>query len=80
MDAEASSTVTRRDFVRSVRLSGRVEAVEATTFDPPAGRAEQQSLVITSLVRPGSMVRAGDLVVEFDRQDQLKTRSIAGSS
>ena len=70
---EASSTVARRDFVKSVRLSGSVEAVEATTISTPrlAGQ-NNQSLVITSLVRPGTMVRAGDLVVEFDRQDQLK--------
>jgi HlyD family secretion protein len=70
---ESSSTVTRRDFVKSVRLSGSVEAVEATTISTPrlAGQ-NNQSLVITTLVRPGSMVRAGDLVVEFDRQDQLK--------
>jgi len=70
---ESSSTVTRRDFVKSLRLSGSVEAVEATTISTPrlAGQ-NNQSLVITSLVRPGTMVRAGDLVVEFDRQDQLK--------
>ena len=70
---ESSSTVTRRDFVKSIRLSGSVEAVEATTISTPrlAGQ-NNQSLVITTLVRPGSMVRAGDLVVEFDRQDQLK--------
>jgi multidrug resistance efflux pump len=70
---ESSTTVVRRDFVKSVRLSGSVEAVEATTISTPrlAGQ-NNQSLVITTLVRPGSMVRAGDLVVEFDRQDQLK--------
>jgi HlyD family secretion protein len=71
---ESSSTVIRRDFVRSIRLSGSVEAVEATTISTPrlAGQ-NNQSLVITTLVRPGTMVRAGDLVVEFDRQDQLKS-------
>ena len=70
---ESSSTITRRDFTRSVRLSGTVEAVEATTISTPrlAGQ-NNQSLVITRLVRPGSMVRQGDLIVEFDRQDQLK--------
>jgi HlyD family secretion protein len=70
---EASSTVNRRDFTRSVRLSGSVEAVEATTISTPrlAGQ-NNNSLVITQLVRPGSMVRQGDLIVEFDRQDQLK--------
>jgi HlyD family secretion protein len=71
---ESSSAVRKRDFVRSIRLSGSVEAVEATTISTPrlAGQ-NNQSLVITRLVRPGSMVRAGDLVVEFDRQDQMKS-------
>jgi HlyD family secretion protein len=71
---EASSAVSRRDFTRSIRLSGTVEAVEATTISTPrlAGQ-NNQSLVITTLVRPGSMVHKGDLIVEFDRQDQLKS-------
>jgi hypothetical protein len=49
---------------RSVRLSGTVEAVEATTISTPrlAGQ-NNQSLVITRLVRPGSMVLQGDLIV-----------------
>jgi HlyD family secretion protein len=70
---QTTATAARRDFVRSVRLSGTVEAVEATTVSTPrlAGQ-NNQSLVITRLVKPGSMVHAGDLVVEFDRQDQLK--------
>jgi HlyD family secretion protein len=70
---EASSTVKRRDFVKSLRLSGSVEAVQATTISTPrlAGQ-NNNSLVITSLVRPGTMVRQGDPIVEFDRQDQLK--------
>ena len=69
-----SSSISRRDFTKSVRLSGTVEAVEATTISTPrlAGQ-NNQSLVITRLVRPGSMVRKGDPIVEFDRQDQLKT-------
>jgi multidrug resistance efflux pump len=68
-----SSTVTRRDFVKSIRLAGSVEAVEATTISTPrlAGQ-NNQSLVITTLVRPGATVHQGDLIVEFDRQDQLK--------
>lgn len=71
---ETSSTVTRRDFTRTIRLSGTVEAVEATTVSTPrlAGQ-NNQSLVITHLVRPGSMVHKGDLIVEFDRQEQLKS-------
>jgi HlyD family secretion protein len=66
-------SVKRRDFVRSVRLNGTVEAVQATTISTPrlAGQ-NMPSLVITRLIRAGSIVRTGDLIVEFDRQDQLK--------
>ena len=71
---QASSTVTRRDFVRSMRLSGTVEAVQAVTISTPrlAGQTSSTSLVITRLIRPGTIVKPGDLIVEFDRQEQLK--------
>jgi multidrug efflux pump subunit AcrA (membrane-fusion protein) len=70
---DATVTVTRRDFVRSIRIAGTVEAVQATTVSTPrlAGQ-NSQSLDITHLVRPGRIVAKGDLIVEFDRQDQLK--------
>ena len=70
---QATVSVARRDFVRSVRLSGTVEAVQSTTIAAPrlAGPTAN-SLVITKLVRPGSTVSPGDLIVEFDRQDQIK--------
>jgi HlyD family secretion protein len=68
-----TSTVARRDFVRSVRLSGTVEAVQATTVSVPRLAGQNvPSLVITRLIRPGTMVHPGDLLVEFDRQEQLK--------
>ena len=69
---QGSVSVARRDFVRGVRLSGTVEAIQSTTIAAPrlAG-PNTQSLVITRLVRPGTTVQAGDLVVEFDRQQQL---------
>jgi multidrug efflux pump subunit AcrA (membrane-fusion protein) len=69
---QGAVTVARRDFVRAVRLSGTVEAIESTTIAAPRlSGPNTQSLVITRLVRPGSTVQAGDLVVEFDRQQQL---------
>ena len=70
---QGAVTVARRDFVRAVRLSGTVEAVQSTTIAAPrlAG-PNTQSLVITRLVRPGSTVQPGDLIVEFDRQEQIK--------
>jgi HlyD family secretion protein len=65
--------VKRQDFIRSLRLSGTVEAVEATTITTPrlAGQ-NNNTLVITDLVRAGQSVRPGDLLVEFDRQEQIR--------
>jgi HlyD family secretion protein len=69
---EATYTVARRDFVRAVRLSGTVEAVESTTVAAPRlSGPSSSSLVITKLVRGGTTVRQGDLLVEFDRQTQI---------
>lgn len=67
------ATVARRDFVHQLRLSGTVEAVQSTTISAPrlAGPGIA-SLVITRLVSAGSPVNPGDLIVEFDRQEQLK--------
>lgn len=65
-------TVEKRDFVRSVRLSGTVEAVESTTVAAPRlSGPSSSSLVITKLVKGGTTVRPGDLLVEFDRQTQI---------
>ncbi len=70
---QTTVVVGRRDFVRSVRLTGMVEAVQATTISVPrlAGQ-NTPSLVVTRLIRAGAIVKPGDLLVEFDRQDQLK--------
>ncbi len=67
-----TATVTRQDFVRSIRLSGTVEAVDSTTIATPRlSGPDSQSLVITKLIKAGTPVEKGDLVVEFDRQTQL---------
>jgi len=69
---QGTATVARQDFVRSVRLSGTVEAVESTTIATPrlAGPGSA-SLVITKLVKAGAPVKKGELIIEFDRQTQL---------
>lgn len=70
----ATHAVARRDFVKSLRLSGTVEAVESTTVAAPRlSGPSSTSLVITRLVRAGSIVRPGDVLVEFDRQAQIAT-------
>ena len=72
---QSSSTVERQEFTRILRLSGTVEAVQTVTIATPrlAGQTASASLVITFLVPAGTMVKAGDLIVEFDRQEQIKT-------
>jgi multidrug efflux pump subunit AcrA (membrane-fusion protein) len=72
--ADTGTVVVKRvDFVRSVRLAGTVEAVQATTIAAPrlAGQ-NQNSLVIMRLIKAGTTVRAGDPLVEFDRQEQIR--------
>jgi len=66
-------TVARQDFVRSLRLNGTVEAVESTSIQAPrlAGQ-NSNSLVIMRLVPNGATVKRGDMLVEFDRQEQIR--------
>ena len=74
-DAPSSNSIVlkRTDFVRSLRLSGTVEAVEATTITAPrlAGQ-NNNTLVIMSLIRNGTAVQPGMPLVEFDRQEQIR--------
>jgi multidrug efflux pump subunit AcrA (membrane-fusion protein) len=69
-----TAAVARRDFIRSIRLNGTVEAVQATTLAAPriAGPGSN-SLVITTLIKGGTKVVPGDLLMAFDRQLQLQT-------
>jgi len=68
-----TAKIERRDFIRSLRVHGTVEAVQSYAVAVPmlAG-GEMTSLVITKLAAAGARVRQGDLLVEFDRQKQLK--------
>ena len=69
----ATAVIKKADFVRSVRLAGTVEAVQATAIPAPrlAGQ-NNNSLVIMRLIKAGTSVQPGDPIVEFDRQDQLR--------
>jgi HlyD family secretion protein len=72
-DAEAV-TVAVRPLVRIVRLTGLTEATRSHVVTVPllAG-ATRSSLTITRLAASGTVVKAGDLLVEFDPQNQQKT-------
>jgi HlyD family secretion protein len=56
-----------------IRLSGTVEATRARTVLVPrlAGQTSP-TIVITRLVSAGAHVREGDVIVEFDRQEQMR--------
>jgi multidrug resistance efflux pump len=65
--------VSRGPFARRVRVSGTTEAVRAAAAIAPrlAGQ-NSPTLVITRLVKGGGRVQAGDVLVEFDPQDQAR--------
>jgi HlyD family secretion protein len=69
----ATAVVEPREFVRTIRIHGAVEAVRSFTASAPrlAGPGNN-TLIITQLAVPGTLVRQGDLLVEFDSQEQVK--------
>ena len=69
-----TAVVERRDFSNVLRLSGTVEAVESIAITAPRIAGNQiGQLTITKLITAGVPVHRGDLLVEFDRQPQIKT-------
>lgn len=71
--AGAAVTISRRTFTRVVRLTGLTEATRSYVVTTPllAG-STRGSMVVTKLAAAGSSVKPGDLLVEFDRQEQEK--------
>jgi HlyD family secretion protein len=68
-----TAALSRRDFVHSRRITGTTEAVRSSTISTPRLTGQPAgSLVITRLAPAGTTVEPGDLLVEFDRQDQLR--------
>jgi HlyD family secretion protein len=67
-------TIVRRGSFRHIlRLSGTVGAVETYGVQAPRLTGQMSStMVITRIVSSGTHVRAGDILVEMDRQNQLK--------
>lgn len=56
-----------------LRLSGKTAAVRSRTIGVPILAGEQMnSLTVTSIAAAGARVKTGDLLVEFDRQAQLR--------
>jgi HlyD family secretion protein len=72
--AETTARAERRPLVRTLRLSGLVAASRSYGVAAPrmAGAGGMGTLVVTKLVPSGTIVKPGDLLVEFDRQTQIK--------
>ena len=74
----ASSAVeaARGAFVRTLRLSGIIESIRYHNVAAPrlvgVSGPGGNTLIITKLARSGAQVAPGDLLVEFDRQNQVK--------
>lgn len=74
-DAQAARTavVEQKDFVRTLRVHGIVEAVESHMIAAPRISGQGLgTLIITKLPVSGSSVHRGEVLVEFDRQAQLR--------
>ncbi len=73
LGSAASSSGPGSDSVGVLRLKGTTQAVETRAILAPLLAGEQEgTLTITSLRAAGSRVKQGDLLVEFDRQAQLR--------
>lgn len=67
------ATATRTDFVRTLRINGTVEAVSFHSVAAPRlSGPGSGALVVMRLVGSGTRVKKGDVLVEFDRQNQIK--------
>ncbi len=72
----ASFKVARGPFVKTLRLTGLVESIHFHNVAAPrligATGPGSNTLIITKLMPSGTHVAPGQLLVEFDRQNQLK--------
>jgi HlyD family secretion protein len=69
----AQSTNTLADATQSLRLRGTTEAVQTRAILAPLLAGQQVgTLSITRLALAGNRVKRGDLLVEFDRQAQVR--------
>jgi RND family efflux transporter MFP subunit len=72
----AGYKVTRGAFAKTLRMTGLVESIQFHNVAAPrlvgATGPGSNILIITRLMPSGSLVTPGQLLVEFDRQNQLK--------
>lgn len=69
----ATAVAKRTEFVRTIRITGTVEAVNFLAIAAPKlSGPGLGTLVITKLATSGSHVKKGDLLVQFDQQQQIR--------
>jgi HlyD family secretion protein len=69
----AATRLSPREFVRTLRVTGLTEATRSYSVAVPLQTGGgRESLVIMRLAAPGSHVAPGDVLVEFDKQNQEK--------
>src|SRR5688572_19329459 len=56
---------------RQIRATGTIQAVRATTVMVPQLSGQNSRVTLVRLIPNGSRVKAGDLLAEFDRTQQL---------
>jgi len=72
--AHNSVRARRGNLSQNLRLSGTVGAVQSHSVQAPRLSGQTSSnMIITRIVRSGTRVRTGDVLVELDRQNQLKS-------
>ncbi len=72
-EAVGTVKVERRDFVHTLRLAGTTEAVQSrAVLVPQLSGQNFGQMVITKLTPAGTKVKQGEVLVEFDRQGQIK--------
>jgi HlyD family secretion protein len=70
---QGQTAVAKQLPVRNLRLKGTTEAIQSRAMLVPILSGQQvASLTITRLAQAGSRVKRGDLLVEFDRQEQIR--------
>ena len=70
---ESVFRVERKPFLRRFRLNGTTIAAHSfAVLAPKLEGAQVGSMIITKLATPGSQVKTGDILVEFDPQAQMK--------
>jgi multidrug resistance efflux pump len=70
---QGHTAVAKQLPVRNLRLKGTTEAIQSRAMLVPILSGQQvASLTITRLAQAGSRVKRGDLLVEFDRQTQIR--------